>query len=100
MYLCYQKHLLKCGLIREIAYFVHGWIVDTSIEHDYEFFSGYLKVSLEEMIVSLRDDSQLLFEIEHFAEDQEMQGDDEFTLYPDGFTAKKFLGVIEQQKIW
>ena len=79
---------------------VIGWIVDTSIEHDHELFSGYLKVSLEEIIIALRDDSQLLFDRETIVEGQEMQGDANFTLYPDGFTAKKFLSVIEQQKVW
>jgi hypothetical protein len=79
---------------------VSGWIVDTSIEHDHEFFSGYLKVSLEEMIIALRDDSQLLFDIGNSVEGQEMQRDHGFTLYPDGFTAKNFLSVIEKQKIW
>jgi Holliday junction resolvase-like predicted endonuclease len=79
---------------------VSGWIVDTSVEHDHELFSGYLKISLEETIIALRDDSQLLFNISDFVEGQEMQGDPNFTLYPDGFTVKNFLNVIEQQKIW
>lgn len=39
---------------------VHGWIVDTSIESAHERFSGFLKVSLEEVIVALRDDRHLL----------------------------------------
>jgi hypothetical protein len=84
----------------DIKHLVSGWIVDTSIEHDHELFSGYLKVSLEEIIIALRDDSQLLFEIGDFVEGQEMQGDPNFTLYPDGFTAKNLLSVIERQKIW
>jgi len=79
---------------------VHGWIVDTSIEHDHELFSGYLKVSLEEIIIALRNDSQLLFDRETFVEGQEIQGDGTFTLYPEGFTAKNFLSVIEKQQIW
>lgn len=79
---------------------VSGWIVDTSVEHDHELFSGYLKVSLEEIIIALRDDSQLLIEIDQFVENQEMQGDATFTLYPDGFMAKNFLSVIDQQKVW
>lgn len=88
---------LDTGSIKPI---VHGFIVDTSIEHDHEFFSSYLKVSLEEVIIALRDDSQLLFDRETFVEGQEMQGYANFTLYPDGFTAKKFLSVIEEQQIW
>lgn len=84
----------------DVTPLVSGWIVDTSIEHDHEFFSGYLKVTLEEIIIALRDDSQLLFDIGNFVEGQEMQGDPNFTLYPNGFTAKYFLNVIEQQQIW
>jgi hypothetical protein len=84
----------------DIKPIVNGWIVDTSVEHDHELFSGYLKVSLEEIIIALRDDSQLLFNIGDFFEGQKMQGDPNFTLYPNGFTAKNFLNVIEQQQIW
>ena len=31
-------------------------IVDTSIEHDHERFNGFLKVSLEKVLIALRDD--------------------------------------------
>ena len=37
----------------------HGWIVDTSIECDHECFNGFLKISVEEMIIALRDDAPL-----------------------------------------
>lgn len=43
----------------DITPVVTGWIVDTSIEYDHELFFDYLKVSLEEIIIALRDDSQL-----------------------------------------
>jgi hypothetical protein len=79
---------------------VHGFIVDTSIEHDHEFFSGYLKVSLEEVIIALRDDSQLLFDRDTFVEGQEMQGDRFHTLYPHGFTVNEFIKVIEKESVW
>jgi hypothetical protein len=79
---------------------VSGWIVDTSVEYDHEFFSGYFKVSLEEVIIALRDDSQLLFDRETFVEGQEMQGEADFTLYPDEFTANAFMQVIENQSVW
>ncbi|GAA6205384.1 hypothetical protein [Thalassotalea sp. SU-HH00458] len=79
---------------------VTGWIVDSSLEYDHEYFSGFLKVSLEEIIIALRDDNHLLFEIEKFSENQILQGDDNFTLYPTGFTAKNFLRVIEEQQVW
>jgi len=79
---------------------VHGFIVDTSIEHDHEIFSDYLKVSLEEVIITLRDDSQLLFDRDTFIEGQKMQGDANFTLYPEGFTANEFIQVLEKKVIW
>lgn len=79
---------------------VTGWIVDTSIEHDHQLFSGYLKISLEEIIIALRDDSHLLFNMVDIAEGKEIERDDEFTLYPNGFSANNFLSVIEQQRIW
>jgi hypothetical protein len=84
----------------DVKSLVSGWIVDTSIEHDHELFSGYPKVSLEEMIIALRDDSQLLFEIDKFVEGLELQGDANFTLYPDGFTANDFIQVLEKKVIW
>lgn len=39
---------------------VHGWIVDTSIECDHQCFEGFLKVSVEELLIALRDDRRLL----------------------------------------
>ena len=77
---------------------VTGWVFDTSIEHDHELFSAYLKASLEEIIIALRDDSQLLFEVDKFVEGQDLQGDDNFTLYLYSFTVKKLLNVIEKQR--
>lgn len=74
--------------------------MDTLVEHDHEFFSDYLKVSLEEVIIALRDDSQLLFDIGKFIDGQKMQGDPDHTLYSDGFTATNFLNVIEQKEVW
>lgn len=68
--------------------------------YNHVYFSGYLKVSLEEIIIALRDDSQLLFEVDKFSEGQKLQGDDNFTLYPEGFTAKNFLSVIQEQQAW
>jgi hypothetical protein len=38
----------------------HGWIADTSIECDHQRFSGFLKVSVEELLIALRDDRHLL----------------------------------------
>ena len=58
-----------------------GWIVDTSIEHDHERFNGFLKVSLEELLIALRDDRHLLND-------------------PDGFSSSRFVAVIESEAVW
>lgn len=87
---------------------VCGWIVDTSIEHDHERFNGYLKVSLEEVIIALRDDRQLLNDpagllsgaagtTEGF---QPPGSEAAQTLYPDTFSASRFIEVIESEAVW
>jgi Holliday junction resolvase-like predicted endonuclease len=79
---------------------VIGWIVDTSVELDHQLFSDYLKISLEEIIIALRDDSHLLFNMVDMTEGKEIKKHAEFTLYPNGFSINNFLGVIEHQRIW
>lgn len=39
---------------------VVGWIADTSLEYDHEYFNGYLKVSVEELYIALNDAADLL----------------------------------------
>ena len=87
---------------------VHVWIVDTSIECDHQRFAGTLKVSIEEMLIALRDDRHRLddpdgfvsgkFTVDDGAKEQwrEHRG----TLYPDGFNAERFVEVIEAQAVW
>lgn len=72
---------------------IHGWIVDTSIECDHQRFSGFLKISLEELIVALRDERHLL----HDADDTGTTG---HGLFPNGFTADRLIEVIEGQIVW
>jgi hypothetical protein len=87
---------------------IRGWIVDTSIEHDHERFSGYLKVSLEEVIIALRDDRHLLNDpaglLSGAAEstDRFQPPDSEVaqTLYPGAFSASRFIEVIECEAVW
>ncbi|OQW66718.1 MAG: hypothetical protein BVN35_21450 [Proteobacteria bacterium ST_bin11] len=102
----------------------HFWIIDTSIEHDHEYFEGFLKVSLQEVIIALRNERHLLRDL-HQAIDTEktkhgsstvIKGDfakicgdalssvfeqiDEDNLYPDGFNAGQFATIIEAGTIW
>ncbi|MEK8019360.1 MAG: hypothetical protein VSS75_021010 [Candidatus Parabeggiatoa sp.] len=85
---------------------VHGWIVDTSIEHDHELFSGFLKVSLEEILIALRDDSYFLndpagiFSGEILNEKNKKLPEKQTTLYPNGFSGEYFVNVIKQQTVW
>jgi hypothetical protein len=71
---------------------LHGWIVDTCIEHDHETFSGHLKVSLEELLIVLRDERHLLLGL------PERTGDT--GLYPDGFNAGRFAAIVEAGELW
>ena len=87
---------------------LHGWIVDTSIECDHEFFSGFLKVSLEEVLIALRDDRQLLNDPGGICSGRFVAPDfvppedscQQETLYPQGFRAEAFVGVIERAAVW
>lgn len=85
---------------------MRGWIVDTSIEHDHERFSGFLKVSLEEVMIALRDDAHLLsdpvddFATKNVGELSQSEIQQLATLYPDGFSADDFIEVIEQERVW
>ena len=86
----------------------HGWIADTSVECDHQRFAGFLKVSVEELLIALRDDRHLLNESEdllagNYREDQSHEADTSrsaWTLYPDGFSAERFIDVIETGAVW
>lgn len=88
---------------------VTAWIVDTSIEWDHQAFRGFLKISLEEIQIALRDDRRWLNDPERLfrapgaagatthADTSEARVD---TLYPDGFSARKFIEVVESAAVW
>lgn len=85
-----------------------GWIVDTSIECDHQRFNGFLKVSLEELLIALRDDRHLLDDPDGLLSGRKrrsqpkLQGDvrQKSTLYPEGFTSVRFIEVIECESVW
>jgi len=74
---------------------IHAWIVDTSIEYDQEIVDGYLKVSLEGLVVILRNERQLLsgnlLLEKNFPEDD---------LFPCGFTVQHFIEIVENGEVW
>ncbi|HYQ72029.1 MAG TPA: hypothetical protein VET88_08900, partial [Gammaproteobacteria bacterium] len=85
-----------------------GWIVDTSIEHDHDRFNGFLKVSLEEVLIALRDDRHLLNDPDGLINGTWKEADrhniekpdNPPTLYPNGFSAPRFIEVIESEAVW
>jgi Holliday junction resolvase-like predicted endonuclease len=98
---------LRASLSLDSGYRPHrfiGWIVDTSIECDHSYFSGFLKVSLEEVLIALRDDAFLLNDpdglFNGLYNDSDDSARDVSTLYPDGFSVRRFLEIIGKQTIW
>lgn len=86
---------------------IHGLIADTSIELDHDRFSCFLKISIEELIIALRDDRQWLTDPDGIlrlpSDDRKMEkldGHTHETLYPDGFNASRFLDVLENELVW
>jgi hypothetical protein len=84
-----------------------GWIVDTSIEKDHQYFCGHLKVSLEEVLIALRDDHGLLNDparlLGHKGPgegDESIDAAPRVTLYPAGFDFQRFVDVIESEAVW
>lgn len=78
-----------------------GWIVDTSIECDHQRFGGFLKVSLEELLIALRDDRHLLHDPDGmFAQTVPASSAEPQSLYPEGFCAGRLIEVVETQAVW
>lgn len=73
---------------------LRAWIVDTSIELDGQSVDGFRVVSREGLEVILRDEKQLLRPI-----DQLEEGSQD-SLFPDGFTAGRFVTVVESDELW
>jgi hypothetical protein len=100
-----QALALEADCMPEMA----AWIVDTSIESDHQRFNGFLKVSLEEVVIALRDDRQWLNDPDGLFQTGKASGTsfmcdsdraDFASLYPDGFSAKRFVEVIESAAVW
>jgi len=73
---------------------MHAWIVDTSIELDGRSVDSFRVVSREGLEVILRDEQQLLRPIDQL--DEESRD----SLFPDGFTAERFIAVVESDELW
>lgn len=80
---------------------MRGWIVDTSIECDHQRFGGFLKISLEELLIALRDDRHLLHDPDSmFAPTAPAAPAEPQSLYPQGFSAGRLIEVVETQAVW
>ena len=85
-----------------------GWIADTSIECDHQRFSGFLKVSIEELLIALRDDRHHLNDPdgllagnhEALRSRESAMSQATWTLYPHGFSAERFVAVIDSAAVW
>lgn len=84
---------------------IHSWIIDTSIEYDHQYFSGFLKVSIQEILIALRNERHLLRSSESFfhsihkepLDKRRTISDD---LYPNGFSAGRFAQIVEKGEVW
>ncbi|WP_418358860.1 nuclease-related domain-containing protein [Shewanella basaltis] len=85
---------------------IKGLIADTSLEFDHEYFAGFMKVSIEELLIALADNAHFLCNQEKefqlsFESGTQLKFSSEYcTLYPSGFTGKEFLRVIEESLVW
>ena len=78
-----------------------GWIVDTSIECDHQRFGGFLKISLEELLIALRDDRHLLHDLSGmYSPIAPAAGAEPQSLYPQGFSAERLMEVVQTQAVW
>lgn len=73
---------------------LRAWIVDTSIELDGESVDGFRVVSREALELILRDEKHLLRSLDQLDED------DQSSLFPGGFTAERFVAVVESDQLW
>ncbi|MCO2926696.1 YraN family protein [Pseudomonas aeruginosa] len=73
---------------------LRAWIVDTSIELDGQSVDGFRVVSREALEVILRDEKQLLRPMGQLDEGGQ------HSLFPDGFTAGRFIAVVESDELW
>lgn len=90
---------LSLGIDKTQQCNVIGWIADTCLEFDHEYFNEYLKISIEELHIALADDAGLLVDMTE-PDWQEHYDEDHSSLYKKGFSAKYFVDVIEHSKVW
>lgn len=73
---------------------LYAWIVDTSIELDGQSVDGFKVVSREALEVILRDEKHFLRPLD------QLDDDDQSSLFPEGFTADRFVEVAKSGEPW
>lgn len=72
-------------------------------------FSGFLKISVEELLIALRDDADLLADPEGLLSGRSLAEESpsrieaprpSATLYPQGFRADRLVEIIEAEIVW
>jgi hypothetical protein len=111
--------------IEDMGAKLHCWIVDTSIEWDHERFSGFLKVSSQELMIALRDERIFIrdpqdwlptiniensINLNSSSKNKTLafkQNTDELSaleessrLYTKGFNGANFAQVVENEGVW
>jgi hypothetical protein len=71
-----------------------AWIVDTSVECDQEIVDGYLVVSLETLLIILRDEREMLLPIDQIP-DVKLE-----KLFPNGLCPKRLIEIVEKGEVW
>ena len=94
--------IIRCMPKKTTAYTqICGWIVDTGIECDHQRFCGFLKISLEELLIALRDDRHLLDDPDGMlAPTARAPLTKPQSLYPLGFSADRLIEVVKAQAVW
>lgn len=87
-----RSRLGYCGQHPEAH--LRAWIVDTSIELDGQSIDGFRVVSREALEIILRDEKHLLRPLD------QVDDDGRGSLFPDGFTASRFIAVVESDELW
>jgi hypothetical protein len=86
----------QLGVEKSDNLIVTGLIVDTSIECDHQYFNGYLKVSLEEILIALWDDAYYVTLEEDISNNPPVKT----SLYDNGFSLSKLIHILNNETVF
>ncbi len=73
----------------------HSWIVDTTLEADHKYFNKHLKISLEELIINLKNHCDFIDFYKNLPEHYNNETD-----YKEKFSLQKLVEQIEKNIFW